>query len=80
MKSKVKRIKTFILFPKGQSSDREYQAILWPSGKVFVGMDVWRILNPHDIQEYEITKYSSLEECLEEYEIKKRFESYYKEA
>ena len=75
-----KKVKTFLVFPIGQHTNDEYQGILWPSGKVFIGLDVWRMLNPADTPEYGFQKYESLERCLERYEVKRRFDAYYKEV
>jgi hypothetical protein len=50
-------------------TEGEYQGIIYPSGKVTVGIDVWRLLDRMDYPSYETYDYSSLINCQKDYEI-----------
>ena len=58
--------------------NEELQGLIAQNGAVYVGIDVWRMLNRSDFCSYPIKKYSSITDAMRDIvNVRKRYKPYY---
>ncbi len=62
------RVKLFTALPKHGKG--EYQGILFPDGRIKIGVDIWRELSKYDFASHPVFEYESKKQLNMEYEVK----------
>lgn len=63
------KVKLFNALSKQSKNEGTLQGIIYPNGKVEIGIDVWRDLNSFDFSSHRVYRYDSIKEAKNYYNL-----------
>ncbi len=63
------KVKLFTARPKQNNGMGEMQGILFPDGRIEIGIDLWRNLTKYDFASHPVFEYSSKKQLNMDYEV-----------